>query len=165
MANEYLDLLRQFADGSGVSNTDLRHLQNAGLIYSDGVEVRLTESGRNALLESRPTWLEDSDHSQCPDDDSYLPPPNLRAQHRSVTETAQAVLNTIARGAIDMVNQPPHYTAGGIECIDAIRAALTPEEFRGFCKGNAIKYSWREKLKGGDEDLKKAAWYLAKVAG
>jgi hypothetical protein len=65
--------------------------------------------------------------------------------------------------APDMVNEPPHYTQGGIECIDAIRAALTPEEFRGFCKGNAIKYSWREKLKGGDEDLKKAAWYLAKV--
>ena len=67
--------------------------------------------------------------------------------------------------AKDMVNHPPHYaeTDNGVECIDAIRAALTPEEFRGFCKGNAIKYSWREKLKGGDEDLKKAAWYLAKV--
>jgi len=66
-------------------------------------------------------------------------------------------------GAPDMVNEPPHYTQGGIECIDAIRAALTPEEFRGFCKGNAIKYSWREKHKGGNEDLKKAGWYLAKV--
>jgi len=65
---------------------------------------------------------------------------------------------------VDMVEHPPHYTAGGIECIDAIEAALTPEEFRGYCKGNAIKYSWRERMKGGDTDLRKAAWYLARVA-
>jgi hypothetical protein len=63
----------------------------------------------------------------------------------------------------DMVNSPPHYTTSGIECIDAIRAALTPEEFRGFCKGNALKYTWREKHKGGDQDLAKAAWYLNKL--
>jgi hypothetical protein len=63
----------------------------------------------------------------------------------------------------DLVNAPPHYRQGGIECIDAIRAALTEEEFRGFIKGNAIKYTWREKHKGGDEDLKKAAWYLDRI--
>lgn len=64
----------------------------------------------------------------------------------------------------DMVEHPPHYTAGGIECIDAIEAALTPEEFRGYCKGNVMKYTFRERMKGGDEDLRKAAWYLARVA-
>src|SRR5690606_10576655 len=31
----------------------------------------------------------------------------------------------------DNVNKPAHYRQGEIECIDAIRAALTPEEFRG----------------------------------
>jgi hypothetical protein len=59
----------------------------------------------------------------------------------------------------DMVSNPPHYTSGGIECIDAIRSALTPEEFRGYCKGNVIKYIWREKLEGGNEDIKKAIVY------
>jgi hypothetical protein len=68
-----------------------------------------------------------------------------------------------APDAPDMVEHPPHYTAGGIECIDAIKAALTPEEFRGYCKGNAMKYTWRERMKGGDEDLRKAAWYLARA--
>lgn len=52
------------------------------------------------------------------------------------------------------------YMHGSIECIDAIRAALTPEEFRGFCKGNALKYVWREKYKGGNVDLEKASDYL-----
>lgn len=64
---------------------------------------------------------------------------------------------------IDMVNKPAHYTQGGIECIDAIRAALTPEEFRGYCKGNVLKYTWREKYKGGNQSLEKAAWYLREV--
>ena len=66
---------------------------------------------------------------------------------------------------VDMVNHPPHYTAGGIECFDAIKAALTEEEFRGYCKGNALKYIWREKHKGGDESMKKAVWYLNKIIG
>ena len=63
----------------------------------------------------------------------------------------------------DMVEHPPHYTAGGIECIDAIDAALTPEEFAGYCKGNLMKYLWRERHKGGLESLKKGRWYLQKL--
>lgn len=57
---------------------------------------------------------------------------------------------------VDAVNSPSHYMgSNGIECIAAIRAALTEEEFRGYCKGNAMKYIWRERGKGGDESLKK----------
>ena len=63
----------------------------------------------------------------------------------------------------DPVNHPAHYTQGKIECIDAIRAALTPEEFRGFCKGNALKYIWRERHKGSSESLLKAQWYMDKL--
>lgn len=60
----------------------------------------------------------------------------------------------------DNVRSPPHYTKGGIECIEAIQAALTAEEFRGYCKGNAMKYIWRERHKGGEESIEKAMWYL-----
>ena len=63
----------------------------------------------------------------------------------------------------DQVNHPPHYTDGGIECIEAIEAALTPEEFRGYCKGNLMKYNWRERMKGGTESLKKGQWYLERL--
>lgn len=62
---------------------------------------------------------------------------------------------------LDEVSGPSHYTQGSIECIDAIRAALTPEEFRGYCKGNAIKYVWRERTKESNKSLKKAMWYAA----
>ena len=63
----------------------------------------------------------------------------------------------------DMVNAPPHYKHGSIECIEAIRAALTSEEFRGHCKANAMKYIWRERHKGGDESIRKAIWYLQEM--
>ena len=63
----------------------------------------------------------------------------------------------------DMINHPPHYAGSGIECIEAIKAQLTEEEYRGYLKGNIVKYIWREKEKGGDESLKKAYWYLSRL--
>lgn len=64
------------------------------------------------------------------------------------------------KGIVDNVNHPSHYTTGKIEVIDYIEDKLTPEEFRGYIKGNVIKYLAREKHKNGDEDLCKAKWYL-----
>lgn len=59
------------------------------------------------------------------------------------------------------VNHPPHYTQGGVECIEAIKAALTPEEFKGYCKGNAFKYIWRADYKDSNiQDLQKAVVYI-----
>ena len=69
---------------------------------------------------------------------------------------------TIQRGT--PVNHPSHYNQGGIECIDAIKAAtanLTGEE--AFCTGNALKYLWRWKEKNGIEDLDKAIWYINRI--
>ena len=63
----------------------------------------------------------------------------------------------------DLVNHPSHYTDGSIECIDAIQAQLTPEEFRGYLKGNIAKYIWREKHKGGTQSIEKGAWYLNRL--
>lgn len=64
----------------------------------------------------------------------------------------------------DNVNHPSHYTAGKIECIDALEAATC--ELTGIeavCTANAIKYLWRWKQKNGVEDLKKARWYLNRL--
>ena len=60
----------------------------------------------------------------------------------------------------DNVNHPEHYTSGGIECIDAIRASLGDKEFADYCKGNILKYLWRYRHKNGLEDLRKAQVYL-----
>lgn len=61
----------------------------------------------------------------------------------------------------DAVEHPSHYAGkGGIECIDAIRASMSTEEFCGYCKGNVLKYAWRYAGKNGVEDLEKAKVYL-----
>ena len=67
----------------------------------------------------------------------------------------------IDKSSIDMVNSPPHYLTGGIETIDYIKAKLTAEEFKGYLRGNVLKYASRKK--GGD-DMGKAAWYADRLS-
>lgn len=64
----------------------------------------------------------------------------------------------------DAVNHPGHYTQGGVECIDALKAATTGlEGIEAVCTANAIKYLWRWKQKNGAEDLRKAEWYINRL--
>lgn len=61
----------------------------------------------------------------------------------------------------DAVFSPLHYNQGGIECIEALRACMSKEEYRGFLRGNVIKYLWRLNDKATpQENIKKARWYL-----
>ena len=62
------------------------------------------------------------------------------------------------------VDSPAHYNTGAVECIEAINATLSTEEFRGYCRGNAFKYLWRCMYKGKTkQDLEKCRWYLDKL--
>ncbi len=63
----------------------------------------------------------------------------------------------------DPVNAPAHYNQGGVQCIDAIEASMSAEEFQGYLRGNLIKYTWRYRDKGGLQDLHKANWYLDRL--
>ena len=66
----------------------------------------------------------------------------------------------MARKKID-IQKPDYYTAGDVECIDAIESAT--QNLLGIeavCTANIIKYAWRWKEKNGKEDLQKAKWYL-----
>ena len=72
--------------------------------------------------------------------------------------------NYIAIADVDKIN-PGYYKDCPIEIIDCIKSILTnePDAFKGYLKGNIIKYISRENKKGGIEDLKKAKWYLNKL--
>lgn len=61
----------------------------------------------------------------------------------------------------DQVKNPNHYQGDGMECIDAIQAQLTHDEFLGYLRGNVAKYIWRWREKGGVESLRKANVYLS----
>jgi hypothetical protein len=63
----------------------------------------------------------------------------------------------------DNVNHPAHYELpGGIECFDVLLATQGLDAVKNFCICNAMKYLFRRNRKNGDEDVKKAAWYIAK---
>lgn len=64
----------------------------------------------------------------------------------------------------DDVISPAHYTQGEIECIDAIRAQLSDEEWRGFLRGQVAKYTWRLGRKG-ERDAEKMLFYATMLAG
>lgn len=84
----------------------------------------------------------------------------LAATVRELLDTAILESNK----PIDMVNHPPHYTAGGIECIDAIAAATANlNGMEAVCTAQIIKYVWRYSMKNGAEDLKKAGFYLDRL--
>ena len=64
----------------------------------------------------------------------------------------------------DMVGAPKHYNSGNIECIDAIEESMSSHAFKGYLKGNCMKYLWRYDYKGKQvQDLQKAGWYLNKL--
>ena len=78
-------------------------------------------------------------------------------------EQLEHALKKEAEPKTDMVNHPPHYTQGEIECIEAIKYInnkLNMQGYEGYCLGNFIKYIWRCNYKNGWEDIDKAIFYL-----
>tara|TARA_R100001244_G_scaffold124499_1_gene94328 strand:- start:195 stop:446 length:252 start_codon:yes stop_codon:yes gene_type:complete len=64
------------------------------------------------------------------------------------------------------VNSPPHYNTNGLETIDLIQQSMSNDEFKGYLKGNVLKYVSRYRHKHSSEpkkDLLKAQWYLNKL--
>lgn len=64
----------------------------------------------------------------------------------------------------EKIDHPAHYTAGKVECIDALEAATVGlQGIEAVCTASTIKYMWRWKRKNGLEDLQKAKWFLEKL--
>lgn len=70
----------------------------------------------------------------------------------------------VYKNSPDMVNHPKHYTQGGIECIDALKAATVGKRgIEAVCVANVIKYLWRYEEKNSIEDVRKAKWYIERL--
>lgn len=87
-------------------------------------------------------------------------PPATHYDGPTVKELAEA-----AKRADDAVQHPNHYCRGGVECIEAIKASMSREAYKGYLKGNIVKYLWRWEQKGGLQDLEKAQVYLGWLIG
>jgi hypothetical protein len=133
-------------DGDGEPINESRYSS-----YFDALEAR------NSYQNKR-YWIKCLKEYEMPDSVADRLMSKVREEVEKSSFTEKTVLGE------NHISSPAHYTSGSIECIDAIRAALTPEEFRGFCKGNMLKYVWRERLKGERESILKAQWYAKRLA-
>jgi hypothetical protein len=115
---------------------------------SDGKKIKLCEKSHDASYVWRATM------SAIP----YI------IERRKQLDGSYAMSDKTSDKMSDNVNHPSHYTQGGIECIEAIKAAtVNLTGIEAVCTANAIKYLWRWKEKNGKEDLKKAIWYIKKL--
>lgn len=98
----------------------------------------------------------------CRNCDALLTVPTYKVGYWFVC--ADCYTNDCYNTVNDPVNHPSHYTSGKVECIEGLEAAMSTAEFRGFLRGNAIKYLWRAGKKDDIvQDLKKAQWYLNRL--
>ena len=65
--------------------------------------------------------------------------------------------------ADDLQVSGSHYKDMGIQPWAVMEAVLTHEEFRGFLKGNVIKYAMRQGKKTNSDDANKAKHYKMKL--
>lgn len=125
-----------------LAGKDAELLEQARLV----VKLRDTITNRDAQLANQTALVEKLEHLL-----------------QSARNDAEHLRRHADAAGADMVNHPPHYQ-GKVECIDAIEAALGADGFAAYCRGNAIKYSFRAGRKGpAGEDLAKARWYLERV--
>ncbi len=108
-------------------------------------------------------------HAQCTSTEAFCHCPC----HDSPLQTLEAsdtriddLLSQADTIVKDLLRAPAHYTQGSLECIDATKAMMTPDEWSGYCRGQAVAYIWRAPHKEDyDGDLKKAVNWLRMAVG
>ena len=141
-----INTLRKFCYGTDLGPFEIDELKAAGFIARNAQDCLwfVTDTGNEALRsQQEPSLGEDS--SQCPDEDSYLPP------KRWNPKKAPAILEA------DPLNKQEggtHYKDHAIQPIEYIHANKL-----GFIEGNVVKYITRHASKGGAEDVRKVIHY------
>ncbi len=132
------------------------------------LDIRVWTRGGNRDMKSEETIIRDlkAEIAAC---EAVLAAPDIRQEQAEYYEMRLRGKTEVLKGFIpedDLVNHPAHYTAGKVECIDALEAAV--EGLHGIdavLTASVIKYMWRWQRKGGLEDLRKAEWYLQRLIG
>ena len=143
---------------------------NGRLEYGEVVETDVTEAGEYEFKvksgESSKTYKlnqVDSIETYKGDEDKIMPNYiQLASQGMTFSEFAGEDITEESlnfRPYDDKVNHPSHYNKYSREVIESIKGLCTPDEFRGYLKGNIIKYSARYSDKDGIQDIDKLAKY------
>ena len=141
---------------------DYRKLASIGLNHDQikdcmvvlwGYTYQEIETARAMVANDKTYWVDEKNSKEWPDCEAR------QQWDTGINSTTPSDWDAVRP---DMVNSPPHYTSGGIECIDYIRAKLSSEGYRGYLQGNLLKYASRIGKKGSD-DAGKAAWYAQRL--
>lgn len=130
-------------------------------------EYKMPSKVKPAESKAKPTVSVATDEDKAKQYGKIEPKPEVA---ETSTIDVPIVDGTLNESMNDAVHHPSHYTLPGltIESVDVIRAVLTPEEFKGWCKGNALKYSLRAGRKDPAkevQDLAKAGVFLSWITG
>jgi hypothetical protein len=126
------------------------------VIRATGVSAKTVYSVRWALKQDEKDPVKDKANSERAK--TLIIPPSTRLIARPKTRLATSADFPITGKSVlhDLINHPPHYTAGGVETIDFIEAKKL-----NYNLGNCVKYITRADHKGNRlQDLQKAKWYL-----
>ena len=133
---------------------------------ADNGSERVTTTGSHSPQSSTYTTVDSGKIRATSSSAKLMPKPKKNERYyegmlrmmRELDDQNQA--EKMSSSSSDLVHKPSHYNQAGIECIEAIRAALGPQGFRDYCQGNAMKYLWRHKYKNGKQDIEKAQVYI-----
>lgn len=125
-------------------------------------EVPTMSSGYEGYMSSDP--LEDAELNNA----LYHVKPSDVSPHTVFTKSYRymkyKIVEDLERELLTDAINPSHYTQGDIECIDAMEACSTDEEFIGHLRLTALKYLWRLNEKGDPvENARKAQWYVERL--
>lgn len=156
VAESFVELVEPaFKKGDKIRNKN-------GSTFSNGKMVatvnRPHDNGNGVWLEDTGTWVFYGDIEKVPTGGIFTG--DLQIGGTTIKRVNGGVAFTTPT---DNVNNPAHYTQGGIETLDFIKAKLTKEAYKGFLQANIIKYVTRYEHKNGVEDLQKAEFYLREL--
>ena len=146
-------ILRQFVDTGRISNSEMRDMIDVGLIeVGAGVlPPILSAAGQKVLgLEVKvPVDFRSGQIREAPAE---------KFEQELRNSTVKQALEAESKNTLDIQVGGDHYKKlGQYQPWQVAAACMTPEELRGYMKGTVIAYLMRERDKGGDLDIKKAA--------
>lgn len=156
------ELLKELAEGQSIASIERSRGMKTNTLY-----YWVDKWGLSGVTQKQARLLTGGSQPQTPPETVPDPPEVALAPPADIVIQPEE----FAKGPLvmpiaehDPVQNPSHYTAGGIETIDYLQAKLSPEEYAGYCRGNVLKYVSRAGMKGSPlEDFEKAQVYLGRL--
>lgn len=165
MLLKLLDALEKNVTEHGCAINDVLYDYDKTLSFECFGECSECDECKEYSLEQIKKLKQSLENKQAISDKTSYIEEQMRELSRKPLHDAETIARALEKvnDQSDKVNHPTHYNVHKHECIDEMVAVFGVEAVKHFCKCNAWKYRYRSVAKNGEEDLKKADWYLEKL--